>query len=748
MLVVGRGCATSAPGRELYAIGSNPEGAAPRRHPRRTAACSPRSCSPARSPASPACCSPPASARSTRPPAPATSWPSSPPPSSAASPSSAAPARSTAPRSARCCWARSRSSLIVLRGQRVLAAGRSARCCCSRSPSTGWSPSASTRALRRRSAHRALRRPPRQPRPDPPPPTPAAPGDAPARAARPLGDAARRRCWSSCDRRPGDLARVPHHRLVHHRLARLLRGRADRAAAHAGHHRGRDRPLRRVGARALERGDGVPVEPRPADRADHPALPRRRRAVRRVQRPARHAPRAAVAGRHDRHARAVPRPGLRRHRRRVGDRLPERLDRPRVRQLRRHAVPNTIVLFAVLAVAFGCCCTARRSAARSSRSAPTRRPRTSPACASSGSSWLFVLSGTVAALAGIVISLRNSTAAANVGQGFELTVVAAVLLGGVSIFGGRGNRSASSSRCSCSAASRRRCCSTSHLVVLDPDRHRHAADRLGPRPEPRPPRRAKRGAGALTSTSWRRVNDHVSTSARACALLFAALALLAALVARRVRLDEGRQSVVEQRPASPSVRRGAADPSGDDQGGPEDASPSRSSSATRTRSSSTPASTRRSRSSAGSNRISGPTDASASSQVPIINAAVQQKPDAIIIAGNDPERRRPGAQAGGPARHQGRRHGLRHRARRAQRLRQPGHDGARRQHQVELIAKQIGNKGEIAILSATPNATNQNAWIKFMKDDAQGARSTRTSSSSRPPTATTTTRSPSRRPRA
>ena len=51
---------------------------------------------------------------------------------------------------------------------------------------------------------------------------------------------------------------------------------------------------------------------------------------------------------------------------------------------------------------------------------------------------LFVLSGAVAALAGVVISLRNSTAAANVGQGFELSAVAAVVLGGVSIFGGRG----------------------------------------------------------------------------------------------------------------------------------------------------------------------------------------------------------------------------------------------------------------------------------------------------------------------
>ena len=37
--------------------------------------------------------------------------------------------------------------------------------------------------------------------------------------------------------------------------------------------------------------------------------------------------------------------------------------------------------------------------------------------------------------------------------------------------------------------------------------------------------------------------------------------------------------------------------------------------------------------------------------------------------------------------------------------------------QVESIAKQIGGKGEIAILSATANATNQNAWIKVMKEE-------------------------------
>ncbi len=36
--------------------------------------------------------------------------------------------------------------------------------------------------------------------------------------------------------------------------------------------------------------------------------------------------------------------------------------------------------------------------------------------------------------------------------------------------------------------------------------------------------------------------------------------------------------------------------------------------------------------------------------------------------------------------------------------------------QVDMIAEQIGDKGEIAILSATANATNQNAWIKMMEE--------------------------------
>ena len=51
---------------------------------------------------------------------------------------------------------------------------------------------------------------------------------------------------------------------------------------------------------------------------------------------------------------------------------------------------------------------------------------------------LFVVSGVVCALAGILYTFRLSTAVQDNGIGLELSVVTIVLLGGVSIFGGRG----------------------------------------------------------------------------------------------------------------------------------------------------------------------------------------------------------------------------------------------------------------------------------------------------------------------
>jgi rhamnose transport system permease protein len=102
-------------------------------------------------------------------------------------------------------------------------------------------------------------------------------------------------------------------------------------------------------------------------------------------------------------------------------------------------IPNTMVLFAILAVGFGVVLHATPFG-RSifAIGANEEAAYFSGLRVKRVKLILFVLSGTVAALAGIVISLRNSTAAANVGQGFELTAITAVLLGGVSIFGGRG----------------------------------------------------------------------------------------------------------------------------------------------------------------------------------------------------------------------------------------------------------------------------------------------------------------------
>jgi rhamnose transport system permease protein len=52
--------------------------------------------------------------------------------------------------------------------------------------------------------------------------------------------------------------------------------------------------------------------------------------------------------------------------------------------------------------------------------------------------WLFVMAGAVSALAGIYYTLRYGSARGDNATGLELQVIAAVLLGGVSIFGGRG----------------------------------------------------------------------------------------------------------------------------------------------------------------------------------------------------------------------------------------------------------------------------------------------------------------------
>jgi rhamnose transport system permease protein len=53
--------------------------------------------------------------------------------------------------------------------------------------------------------------------------------------------------------------------------------------------------------------------------------------------------------------------------------------------------------------------------------------------------WLFALSGLVCSFAGVLWTFRFATSRFDAGTGLELNVVAIVLLGGVSIFGGRGS---------------------------------------------------------------------------------------------------------------------------------------------------------------------------------------------------------------------------------------------------------------------------------------------------------------------
>ena len=121
----------------------------------------------------------------------------------------------------------------------------------------------------------------------------------------------------------------------------------------------------------------------------------------------------------------------------------------------------------------------------------------------------------------------------------------------------------------------------------------------------------------------------------------------------------------------------------------------------------------------GTDRIDGPPDTGASSQVPIINSVAQHRPDVIIIAGNDPN-------AVAPALKQAASRGIKIMGMdsdvapdaRSVFINQASSEEIGRQ-QVRMLARQMGYDGEWAILSSTPNATNQNTWIKYMKDEAQ-----------------------------
>ncbi|MFD6099424.1 rhamnose ABC transporter substrate-binding protein [Nocardiopsis flavescens] len=110
----------------------------------------------------------------------------------------------------------------------------------------------------------------------------------------------------------------------------------------------------------------------------------------------------------------------------------------------------------------------------------------------------------------------------------------------------------------------------------------------------------------------------------------------------------------------------------------------------------------------------GGTEATADSQVEYINAASQAGSDVIVIAANDPD-------AVCPALNEARDNGAAI----------VGYDSNANctdvfvnqssteligRTLVEMISEDLGGEGTFAVLSATPNATNQNAWIEVMEE--------------------------------
>ncbi len=113
----------------------------------------------------------------------------------------------------------------------------------------------------------------------------------------------------------------------------------------------------------------------------------------------------------------------------------------------------------------------------------------------------------------------------------------------------------------------------------------------------------------------------------------------------------------------------------------------------------------------------GPATAAADAQVSYINTLTQQNVGAIVLSANDPT-------ALGSALTQAKSAGVKIVTYDADTdakyrdifVNQATAEGIAK-IEVDLITNQIGDAGDIAILSATANAANQNAWIELMKKD-------------------------------
>jgi rhamnose transport system substrate-binding protein len=113
----------------------------------------------------------------------------------------------------------------------------------------------------------------------------------------------------------------------------------------------------------------------------------------------------------------------------------------------------------------------------------------------------------------------------------------------------------------------------------------------------------------------------------------------------------------------------------------------------------------------------GPSEATPTSQVSFIQTAAQQGVGGLVVSANDPE-------AICDALNEARDAGVKvvtfdsdtNPECRDLFINQATAEGIAKS-QVDLIAEQIGDEGQIAILSASANATNQNAWIELMEEE-------------------------------
>ena len=103
-------------------------------------------------------------------------------------------------------------------------------------------------------------------------------------------------------------------------------------------------------------------------------------------------------------------------------------------------VPLLALIALVVMIVVGACMRDFRARAAScTRSAPTpTRARLAGIRVDRRVLGAFVLAGALAGLAGVLYAARFGTLDANAGTGHELAVVAAVVVGGVAIFGGTG----------------------------------------------------------------------------------------------------------------------------------------------------------------------------------------------------------------------------------------------------------------------------------------------------------------------